>query len=86
MKNRILLPLAVAAMALGSAAAFAETATTSTIKTIDTTKHELIMEGGEVYTLPAGFDVSALKVGEKVSVEYRNDGSNMEVVSVKPAA
>lgn len=88
MMNRFLLPLAVAAMALGSAVAFAESETstaTAEISTIDTATHQLTLSDGVAYTMPEGFDASALTVGEKVTVEWKDNAGAKEVVSVKAA-
>ena len=63
------LPLAVAVVALSTAAAFAAV-TTGSIKTLDMKAMTLTLDNGSTYILPTGFKDPGLKVGEKVSVTW----------------
>ena len=74
--RKILLPLAlVAALATGTAAfAATNSATTGVIKAIDAGKAHTVTLGKTVYYFPAKFDLSKVKVGEKVTVTWTAKG------------
>lgn len=85
MKTRII-PAAFAVLALSSFAALAApTMTTGVIKSLDAKAQTVTLADGTSYVLPKGFDVKALKVGEKVAVEWNlSSGKNM-IATIKPA-
>ncbi|MBN8631842.1 MAG: DUF1344 domain-containing protein [Rhodobacterales bacterium] len=79
-----ILPLAlIAALGLGSAAMAASTDTSGVIKSIDATAMTVVLEDGTTFHLPAGFDVKAFKVGEKVVVSWEMKGTLKEASALK---
>jgi Cu/Ag efflux protein CusF len=70
--RRTLFPLAAAALVASSLGAFAsDSVTTGVIKAFDLTAMTMTLEDGTVYTLPVGFKDPGLKVGEKVTVDWK---------------
>lgn len=78
--------LAVAALIVSSAGAFAADGMTATgtIKAISA--KSVTLSGGAKYELPKNFDISTFKKGEKVEVEYMKSGKMLEATSIKVAA
>ena len=84
---RILLSsLAVAALVVSSAGAFAANGMSATgaIKSIN--HKSVTLADGAKYELPKDFDISTFKKGEKVEIEYMKSGKMLEATSVKVAA
>lgn len=81
----LLIPAALAASFALAPAAFAAAAHNSTgaIKTIDAKTHSLTLADGSTYMLPAKFNASHLKVGEKVQVSWEMKGKLHDATSVK---
>lgn len=69
--RKLVLPLALAAFVATGSLAFAATdhSVTGTLKAIDA-KAETVTLGKTVYHFAKGFDLSAFKVGEKVTLTY----------------
>lgn len=80
--RRYMLPALVAGAIGLSGAAFAATMTDGTIKSMDLAKHQITLDNGITYTLPAGFKDPGLKVGAKVAVDWNMVGQNHEASSV----
>ncbi len=83
--RRFLVPASLIAALAFSGAAMAATTTTGKIKSFDLKTHELKLDNGVVYMLPATFKDPGLKVGEKVSVSWdmkagKHDASTVSVV------
>jgi hypothetical protein len=78
--------LAVAALIVSSAGAFAAGGMTATgaIKAI--TAKSVTLADGAKYELPKKFDISTLKKGEKVDIEYMKSGKMLEATSIKMSA
>ncbi len=54
-----------------------------TVKAIDLTAHSLQLADGSKYVLPAGFALPAnLKVGDKVTVHWKMNGSDHDVTAI----
>jgi hypothetical protein len=71
----------IGTMLAGSAFA-AALSMSGVIKTIDPAKHDIVLQTGETFMLPAKFDVKKLKVGEKVKITYEKQGTNMVATNV----
>jgi Cu/Ag efflux protein CusF len=85
--KRILLPaVLVASVGLSGLAMAAPATTMGTIKSIDAAAKTLTLNDGTLYGLPTGFDLSKLKVGEKVSVVWEMAGGKHAANSVTPAS
>lgn len=83
MRTKIL-PLAlIASMTFGAVAFAAPTDTKGTIKAIDEKAMTVTLEDGTTYTLPAGFKLAEIKVGEKVVVTWDAKGDMKEVTGIK---
>ena len=67
-KNR-LISAAVAVVMLSSAAFAALSTEIGVIKTLDTSKHQIVLDTGKTFEAPA-VDLSTFKTGEKVDVSY----------------
>lgn len=52
------------------------------VKAFDLKAHTLTLADGKIYQLPATFKDPGLKVGEKVTVHWKQSGSQNEVTSV----
>lgn len=70
---------------LAASGAMATTTTNGTIKAMDMAKHSITLTDGTVYTLPLGFKVAGLKVGEKVAVIWDKKGAVNEATAVTMA-
>lgn len=80
--RRYLVPAGlIAALAL-SGAAMAATTTTGKIKSFDLKTHELTLDNGVVYMLPANFKDPGLKAGEKVAVSWDMKAGKYDATSV----
>lgn len=72
------LSIMVPALALMATGAMAAAAMKSgEIKSIDTSKHELVLTSGETFELGHGVKASQLKAGTKVSIAYEEKGGKM---------
>lgn len=80
----ILIPAAIVA-SIAASGAFAAT-TTGAIKSIDAKALSITLADGSVYMLPKGFKLDALKVGEKVSVNWDKQGKDNVATEVKAAS
>ncbi|HTN63307.1 MAG TPA: DUF1344 domain-containing protein [Devosia sp.] len=87
----ILLGSSGLAMAAGTAPAAARPAATATaapqsftgtVKAFDLSKHMLTLSNGISYALPTTFKNPGLKVGEKVTVKWRMNGTQYDAQSV----
>jgi Cu/Ag efflux protein CusF len=82
---------AVAAAALLSTASLAYAAEASgSIQSIDTAAGTITLDNGDVFKLPAAFDVASLQVGAKVKIVFEEqDGqkvaSSVEADAMAPA-
>jgi len=86
MKRAILAASALAlSLAAGSAFAAAETAT-APIKSIDLKSHELTLDGGKVFKLPASWHLHAFKPGQRVTVSYQDHMGSMTVTRIRHSA
>ncbi len=84
--RRVLLPaLIVSAIGL-SGAAFAASAATGAIKSIDAKAMSITLDNGTVYMLPQGFKIDSVKVGEKVSLMWTEKAGKYEASEVKAAS
>ena len=85
--RKSLVPLSVVCVALiGGVAVAAVTSTTGTISSLDPTKHQLQLSGGQTFEVPAGWNFSKYKVGEKIRVSYQKKNGMMDatrIVAVK---
>ena len=83
--RRFLIPvLLISAVGL-SGAAFAASTANGAIKSIDTKAMSVTLDNGTVYMLPKGFKIDSVKVGEKVSVLWTEQGGKYEASEVKAA-
>ena len=73
----------VAAIVFAGSAFAAALSMTGTIKSIEAAKNDIVLQGGETFTLPAKFDIKTLKVGEKVKITYENKGGAMTASKVE---
>ena len=53
-----------------------------TIKSLDLTKRSLTLADGSSYVLPAGFKLPNVKVGDKVTVHWKMDGTAHDVTAI----
>ena len=83
MKN-LLLSAAVASVLLSSAAFADMSMEIGAIKTLDPTKHEIVLDTGKTFTAPT-VDLSTFKVGEKVDVSYEVKDGKMVAAKVEIA-
>jgi hypothetical protein len=70
---------------LGATLAYATDAT-NTIKAIDGTMHTITLSDGKVYVFPATFDLSKVKVGDKVKVTFTTDAAGKNNATAVAAA
>lgn len=84
--RKILLPaVAVAMMATAFGAYAAASPDTGVIKAIDAKAMTLTLEDGMIFKLPASVKVADLKVGEKVTVTYKVNGTANDAETVVAA-
>ncbi len=83
MRSNILPFALIASIGLGSAVMAAPTDTSGVIKTIDEKAMTVVLADGTIYHLPAGYDLKALKVGEKVVVSWEMKGTLKEATALK---
>ncbi|MGQ0445225.1 MAG: DUF1344 domain-containing protein [Beijerinckiaceae bacterium] len=74
----------VATAALSTAALAASMTRVGEVKSTDAAKHELVLSTGATFELPAKFNVSSLKNGEKVKVTYEMKDGKMVASHVWP--
>ncbi len=81
--RRYLVPASlIAALALSGAAMATTTTTTGKIKSFDMKTHELKLDNGIVYKLPATFKDPGLKAGEKVAVSWEMKAGQHDATTV----
>jgi hypothetical protein len=71
---------------LSGVALAAATSTTGTITSLDPTKHQVQLSSGQTFEVPAAWDFSKYKVGEKIRVSYQKKDGMMDatrIVAVK---
>jgi Cu/Ag efflux protein CusF len=84
--RKTLIPIAAVALMASSFGAFAaDSVTTGVIKSLDATAMTMTLEDGTVFTLPAGFQEGTLKVGEKVTIDWKLANSKHMADTVTPA-
>jgi Cu/Ag efflux protein CusF len=83
--KRVIPAVLVATVLTGSAFAAAALSMSGVVKTIDTAKHDIVLQSGETFALPSTFDVKKVKVGEKVKVTYEKSGNRMVATNVVAA-
>lgn len=83
MRSNTLALALIASLGLGGAVLAASTDTTGVIKSIDEKTMTVVLEDGTTYHLPAGYDVKAFKVGEKVVVTWEMKGTLKEATGLK---
>lgn len=83
MRTKILPLVLVAAMSFGGMAFAAATETNGTIKAIDEKAMTVTLEDGTTYTLPKGFKLAEIKVGEKVVISWEAKGDLKEASGIK---
>jgi hypothetical protein len=85
--RKSLVPLSLVSVALlGGVAPAAVLSTTGTISALDPTKHQVQLSGGQTFEVPAAWDFSKYKVGEKIHVSYQKKNGMMDatrIVAVK---
>lgn len=79
------MPVLATAAILAISPAFAAQMAQGHIKMIDTKAGTVTLNNGQVYTVPRGFDLSSLKQGEKVKVEYSAQGKVNTATKITPA-
>jgi hypothetical protein len=82
MRKIVVSALVLASLGLSSAAMAAATAVTGAVAAIDA-KNETVTIDKTVYIFPAKFDLSKIKVGEKVTITFeakagKNDATKIE--------
>lgn len=82
--KRFTVPMAVALATIFAGAAFAQSVT-NTVKNVDTKNHTLTLSNGETFHLPRNYNLSRIKSGEKVTINYKKRGNQMEATEVMPA-
>ncbi len=81
------LMLAASAAALLSTMSLAYAADASgTITAVDPSSGSVTLDDGNTYMLPASVAAADLKVGEKVTITYDQNGDKMEATAVTPAS
>ena len=71
MKTKLIAPIVLAGTILLAGNAFAATQSKSgEIKTLDATKHELVLTTGDTFELGKTVKADKLKAGEKVTITY----------------
>jgi Cu/Ag efflux protein CusF len=83
--RRIVTPIAAATLFAGISIAYAADAT-GMIKAIDMSKDMVTLDNGSIYTAPSSMNLSAFKVGEKVTVTYSAANGKMAASAIKPAS
>lgn len=83
MRSNTLALALIASLGLGTAVLAASTDTKGVIKSIDEKTMTVVLEDGTSYHLPAGTDLKAFKVGEKVVVSWEMKGSVKEASALK---
>ncbi len=82
---RVLTPATlVVALLAGSSMALAADAT-GTIKSLDMAKDMVTLDNDASYMAPKSVNLSAFKVGQKVTINYAKAGDKMDITSMKPA-
>ena len=84
--RRPLALLAAAAIPLSASVALAATMTdTGTIRQLEPATHQLSLNDGKTFSVPAGWNVSGYKVGQKVTVSYEQKNGKMNATKVTAA-
>lgn len=82
--SKLTLPVAMAFATLFAGTALAATVT-DTVKSMDATKHTITLNNDQVYQLPATYDLTRVKVGEKVTVTFETRSGTHEATEVMAA-
>ena len=82
MWKKRLISAAVAGVLLSSAAFAALSTEIGVIKTLDTSKHQIVLDTGKAFEAPT-VDLSTFKTGEKVDVSYELKDGKMVASKVK---
>lgn len=78
-----IIPAIICGTMLASSAFAAALSMSGTIKAIDTSKKDIVLQSGETVMLPAKFDMKTIKVGEKVKITYAKQGSQLVASTVQ---
>ncbi|MBI2718243.1 MAG: DUF1344 domain-containing protein [Rhizobiales bacterium] len=84
MSMKHLLSAGVGSLLLSSAAIAALPMVTGSIKSLDTTKHEIVLDTGKTFEAPK-VDLSAFKIGQKVMISYELKDGKMIADKVEAA-
>jgi hypothetical protein len=86
MSRKFAVPVLILGLAGASAMAFAAVESKSgAIKSLDTTKHELVLVSGETFEVPTTIQLKNFKVGEKITIAYEMKNGKMEATKVEAA-
>lgn len=69
---------------LAAGSAFAAN-TTHTVKSVDEKTHTVMLENGNAYIFKATYDLTKVKVGEKVDITYETKNGKHEATALKAA-
>jgi hypothetical protein len=83
--NKILTPVVAGFVLLSASFAVAADAT-DTIKAIDATTRTVTLNDNKIYVFPANFDVTRLKVGDKVKITFTTDAQGKNNVTAVASA
>ena len=59
---------------------------TGAIKSLDAAKNMITLDNGDTFEVAKGVNLSAFKVGEKVTVTYTQSGKTMDATAIKTAS
>jgi uncharacterized protein DUF1344 len=86
MSYKFSVPIVLIGIASASAIAFAAVETkVGNIKTINSTKHEIVLSSGETFEFPKTVQLKNFKAGEKVSIAYEMKNGKLMATSVEAA-
>ena len=79
------LVLAMAALHLAVAPAHAAEAI-GRLRSINQFAHTATLDNGDTFTVPESIDLTALRVGQMVTITYRGLGSGKRAIAIQPAS
>jgi Cu/Ag efflux protein CusF len=82
MRKSLILSSLVAVFVAGGALA-ANLSDSGTIKSIDSTKHQVTLSDGKTFVVPASMKLNNYKVGEKVRVTYQTKNGQMAATDIR---
>ena len=80
------IPSMISAIAIFAATTAFAADVTGAIKSVDTKKHEVVLDNGQTYIFPAKVDLSKMKAGETVKIKLETKKGKHEASAIAAAS